>query len=198
MSAPLRWSIAAGVITAAAVLVLVIPLLAREPLDRIEVRSVPRQVAPATMPVPAPPATTSAAAPLAWTLPAGWSPAPAKTMRLAVFAVDLGGGASGECGVFLFPGGGDRLANVNRWRGQVGLPPVEADALERELATDTCAFGPFAWATIRGDGKAFLVAMLVTPAGQGFVKLEAPPERLDSLRDGFLAFCRSLRPAATP
>jgi hypothetical protein len=187
---PLRWSIAAGVIIAAAVLILAIPVLAREPLDRISVRSVARQAPPA----PTPAAKPGPAAELAWTLPPGWTPAPAKPMRLAVFAIEGGG----ECGLFLFPGGGDRLANVNRWRGQAGLAPLDAAELGQALTSDACAFGPLAWLVVKGESKAFLAAMLDTPGGQCFVKLEAPPDRLDALHEGFLAFCRSLRPAGQP
>ena len=185
----LRWSLAAGVLIAAVGLILAIPALAREPRNQIAVHSVPREVAPG--PAASPAAT---AAPLAWTLPAGWSPAGAKPMRLAVFTVEN----AGECGLFLFPGGGDRLANVNRWRGQAGLAPLDGPALAGELATGTCAFGPFAWLAVKGPDKAFLAAMLSTPGGQCFAKLEAPAERLDGLRDGFLAFCQSLRPAGGP
>lgn len=152
----------------------------------------------ATAPMDTAPAADAPASSIAWTLPAGWTAAPAKPMRLAVFNVPIGQGASGECGVFLFPGGGDRLANVNRWRGQVGLPPIDAGALDKELTTDACAFGPFAWLTVKGERKAFLAAIVATPTGQCFVKLEGPPDLLAGLQPGFLAFCRSLRPAARP
>lgn len=187
MTHPLRWSIAAAVLIAATVLILVLPRLTREPVDQITVRSVAHTATPAPQP-------DAPAAALAWTLPAGWSPAPAKPMRLAVFAV--AGGAS--CGVFLFPTGGERLANVNRWRGQAGLPPLDASALDGELHTGTCAYGPFSWLAVRGASTAFLAAMVTTPGGQCFVKLEAAPAQLDGNNEGFLAFCSSLRPATQP
>ncbi len=140
-------------------------------------------------------AAEGSASAIAWTLPAGWSDAPAKPMRVAVFAVTAGTSA-GECGLFVLPGGGDRLANVNRWRGQAGLAPIDAAALDKELTAGTCGFGPFSWLAVRGERKAFFAAMLPTPQGQCFVKLEAPPAQLDGFRDGFLAFCASLKPAA--
>jgi hypothetical protein len=192
-----RWAIAAAALIAAVAGVIATPILFGEQRDGIAVRQVPPLAQPApgashASPhgaAPAAPAQQSDA-PLAWTLPAGWSVAPTQQMRLANFSIE-GGGA---CGLFLFPGGGDRLANVNRWRGQAGLPPIDAAALEQALSAGTCAFGPFHWLPLRGEKTSFLAAIVQTPSGQCFVKLEAAGERLDALRDGFLAFTSSLRP----
>ena len=87
----------------------------------------------ATAPVTplAPPATADAggAPQLKWTLPAGWQEKPAGEMRVASFSAPGNNGQLVDISVVPLPGmaGGD-LSNVNRWRGQVGLPPVqEAD-----------------------------------------------------------------------
>lgn len=182
-AAQIRWSIAAGVLVAAVIGVIAIPLAGGEPLDRIAVRPVLRAPA-ATAPAPA------GEHALAWTLPPGWTTAPTLPMRHANFAIDGGG----TCGLFIFPGGGDRLANVNRWRGQVGLGPIDGAELDQLLTAGTCGFGTFHWLPVRGEQTAFLAAIVPTPHGQCFVKLEAAGERLDALRDGFLAFTASLRP----
>jgi hypothetical protein len=185
-----RWRIAAGVLTVAVAGVVLTPFIFGDRQDGIEVRQVPHTAKTA----PGATATTTPAqtpdAPLAWTLPSGWAVAPTQQMRLANFTIE-GGGA---CGLFLFPGGGDRLANVNRWRGQAGLEPIDAVALEQALTAGACAFGPFHWLPLRGENTSFLAAIVPTPSGQCFVKLEAPGERLDALREGFLAFTSSLRP----
>lgn len=193
----MRWKIAAGVLIASVAALIAVPYFAAEPIDRIEARSLEKSSAP--MP-PAPAASAPSAAPaaadapLAWTLPAGWAQIPTKQMRLASFSA----GDGAECGLFLFPGGGDRLANVNRWRGQAGLQPLDEAALEHELTPGTCGFGPFHWLPVRGANRAFLAALVPTPAGSCFVKLEAPGERLDALRESFLAFTSSLHPAGAP
>ncbi len=185
-----RWMIAAGVLIAATLATIATPYFAAEPLDRISVRTVAKPPAQAAMPAP-PTAAVPSDGPIAWTLPEGWAVIPTKTMRLASFSV----GDGAECGLFLFPGGGDRLANVNRWRGQVGLAPLDEAALAPELTAGTCGFGPFEWLPVRGASKAFFAAIVPTPSGQCFVKLEATGEHLDDLRDAFLAFTTSLRPA---
>ena len=184
-----RWILAAAVLGIAVLAAILVPRLASEPRDQVRVQ--PLEAAPPAAPIATPaPAPAPAASGLAWDLPPGWSEIPAKPMRLASFTAP--GGA--ECGLFIFPTGGDRLANVNRWRGQVGLPPLAEAELASALTAGTCAFGPFHWLPVVGAERAFLAAIVPTPQGQAFVKLETAPAGLDGLREGFLAFTASLRP----
>jgi hypothetical protein len=65
-----------------------------------------------------------------WSVPADWHETSPGQMLLAKFVVK---GAEGEAAVSVskFPGDvGGLLANVNRWRGQVGLAPVTAEGLD--------------------------------------------------------------------
>ena len=70
------------------------------------------------------PVPTAANQTLTWTAPDGWTPKKASAMRRGSYAVGGPEGA-GDISITAFPGdvGGD-LANVNRWRGQLQLPPV--------------------------------------------------------------------------
>src|SRR5437899_2426063 len=62
-------------------------------------------------------------------LPNGWEEAPIGQMRVASFQIKGSDGKSAD--VSVIPGvAGSDLANVNRWRGQVNLAPVQ----EGELA----------------------------------------------------------------
>ncbi|GIW84431.1 MAG: hypothetical protein KatS3mg107_0091 [Gemmataceae bacterium] len=63
---------------------------------------------------------------LTYTPPSGWKAAPPRAMRLVTF---LPPGEGKQPELYLSqPFGGSLLDNVNRWRGEVGLPPVkEAD-----------------------------------------------------------------------
>lgn len=79
------------------------------------------------------PAATPTAKPrLSWTKPEGWNEAPPGPMRAASFNVKGDGGKQADVSVIPLPGaaGGD-LANVNRWRGQVGLAPLSAEELAK-------------------------------------------------------------------
>lgn len=69
---------------------------------------------------------------LVWTAPAHWTAKPLGSMRKGSYAVPGEAGATADLAITAFPGDtGGLFANVNRWRGQVGLPPVA----EAELKT---------------------------------------------------------------
>lgn len=65
-----------------------------------------------------------------WTLPKGWTEKAGTGMRAATLTPPGAGRA--EVTVIALPGdsGGD-LANANRWRGQIGLEPLDAAAMEK-------------------------------------------------------------------
>src|ERR1041384_7304194 len=63
-------------------------------------------------------------------LPAGWTATPPGEMRIASYRVSGKDGKTADVAVVPLPGmAGSDLANVNRWRGQVGAPEVSQDDL---------------------------------------------------------------------
>ena len=66
-----------------------------------------------------------------WTTPAGWTQVPPSEMRVGSFKVAGADGKQADVSIVPLPGmaGGD-FANVNRWRGQVGLQPAPDDQLQ--------------------------------------------------------------------
>ncbi len=70
-----------------------------------------------------------------WTKPAPWTEKPASAMRLASFASAEKAGESADISVIALGGpAGGMLANVNRWRGQIGLGDVDEAALKPLLS----------------------------------------------------------------
>ena len=68
----------------------------------------------------------------AWKVPASWQEVPPTAMLLAKFMAGGEDGGKAEITVSVFPGPtGGLLANVNRWRGQIGLPPASESELEK-------------------------------------------------------------------
>lgn len=68
--------------------------------------------------------------PLLWTTPPGWTEGEPNQMRL----IDLkfGPNQEGECYLSALPGpAGGLEANINRWRGQLGLAPLTAEEIEK-------------------------------------------------------------------
>ncbi len=67
-----------------------------------------------------------------WEVPEGWTAAEGSSMRIATFQV--GGEDSGfaEIAVTKFPGSvGTLQGNIDRWRGQAGLGPIQPDQIDR-------------------------------------------------------------------
>ncbi len=103
----------------------------------IEVYGVPKESSPAPTraSLPAGHADVAAASTsprFTWKLPAGWTEIPPGQMRVASFSVKGEEGKQADVSVIPLPGqaGGD-AANVNRWRGQVGLPPETEEELQK-------------------------------------------------------------------
>ena len=72
-----------------------------------------------------------------WEAPPDWKEQPPGQMLLAKFLLGGKDGAKAEVTVSVFPGDvGGLLANVNRWRGQVGLTPVGQPELEKLKSLD--------------------------------------------------------------
>jgi len=74
-----------------------------------------------------------------WELPSGWREEPGMAMRFATIRVPAAE-HSLELTVVNLPNDGENedqylLANVNRWRGQLGLPPIDLAELPRQIKT---------------------------------------------------------------
>ncbi len=147
-------------------------------------------------PAEGPPPALQRAAGLAWSVPEGWSEAPARPFRVVTFQSAEHPGL--ECFITLLAGDGGGLeANVERWRGQVGGEGAPADVVERRELTLLGGPGTLVALQARGPGAGALLGALRRLDGRAlFVKLTGPQEALDAERERFLALCASLREEA--
>lgn len=130
-----------------------------------------------------------------WTLPEGWRQVPGeRPMRLATFE------ASGEAGpvevaVTRFPGRvGGELANMNRWRGQMGLGPLDEGELEAAIERWEAPGYEGYQARIEGAEAHMLAAGVYEEAQDRtwFVRATAPGEVADRIEGEVWAFARSI------
>jgi hypothetical protein len=71
---------------------------------------------------------------LAWQAPAAWAPKAPSAMRKGSYSVP-GEGGEADLSITAFPGDvGGELANVNRWRGQIGLTPLGPEELDASVS----------------------------------------------------------------
>ncbi len=150
------------------------------------------------------PAMTVAARPvgeLLWSAPAEWKPKQPSSMRRGSFDVGEGSGPLADLAITAFPGsvGGD-LANVNRWRGQIDLPPITEAELPAALLALPANGLAIQLADLSGgpaDAPVRMLGAIVPYAGATwFFKLTGPAAIVGAEKARFLAFLATVRPAA--
>lgn len=131
---------------------------------------------------------------LAWAVPEGWRRVPGdRPMRVATFEAGEAT-APVEVVVSVFPGDtGGLLANVNRWRGQVGLAPITDAELASQVEAFTADGMQGHTMRLQGNEMHLLGAAIFEPGADRtwFVKAIAPPQVADALEPQVNAFARS-------
>lgn len=146
------------------------------------------------------PVATASGNALVWTAPSSWTAKPAGSMRKGSYAVK-GDGGEADMAVTAFPGdvGGD-LANLNRWRGQIGLPAVgqaEFDRDTRHLDRNGLHMTVVDIAGSGANAQRILGAMVPHQGATWFFKLSGPDALVAREKPAFLALLDSIKPAAS-
>lgn len=134
-----------------------------------------------------------------WEVPERWRELEGeRPMRVATFESGEGEAAL-EVAVSVFPGDtGGLLANVNRWRGQVGLEPISESELD--AAVETFGHEGFQGHTMRLEGpEMHLVGAAIYEEAVDrtwFVKAVGTPAVVDDHEADVVAFSRSFRAEA--
>lgn len=132
---------------------------------------------------------------LRWTLPKGWTESAGGQMRFATLKPPVTGKIDGSVVVLPGPAGGE-LANVNRWRGQIGLPPLDEAGLAAARRVIRTKAGPLrVYDFTSGASPASrLVAGLTEASGNTwFVKLSGDAGAVGAAREDFMKLLGSLR-----
>ena len=134
-----------------------------------------------------------------WTVPAGGETGPLAQFLVAKFLIAGAGDAKAEVNVSQLSGdGGGLLANVNRWRKQLGAAPM-AEADLAGLATVTAAGVPakvveFSGTNPRTGKPAQLVGVVLPLGGQTwFYKLMGDAEVVAQQKAALLSFVQSAK-----
>jgi hypothetical protein len=129
---------------------------------------------------------------LRYTTPSGWKESERKgAMAVAAFQAE-----GAEVTVMPFPrtaGMADVGGNVNRWRGQLGLPEVAVDQARRE-ATEVRVDGKVAnYVDLSGPKSRMLAAMTVRGDQVWFFKMLGPAPAVGRQKAAFDAFLQSVK-----
>jgi hypothetical protein len=172
--------------------------------DKVEVYLIPKEAINVAVQSGAAGLAPPPGAPAQWTRPDGWSEQPLSEMRLGSFKVDGPNAASADVSVIAFPGeAGGLISNINRWRGQLQLAPLDEDQLGQIIRRTEVDSVPtylvdFQTAENAPKPSRILGAVLQTADRTWFVKMTGPPELIENQRQKFLDFVNSFRFTSAP
>jgi len=127
-----------------------------------------------------------------WTVPSQWEEVAPGQMQMAKFNVPARGSAKAEVSVSIFPNDtGGTLANVNRWRRQIGLPEVQAAELPSLVSPLDLSNPDAILVDMKSDSKRMLGAIVPRGGSYWFYKLTGDAEAVAPEKESFVAFVKS-------
>jgi len=170
-----------------------------ETIQRYQTPKAAEYIAPSLMPTAG--ATDIVPATASWDKPDAWedSPEPSSMAEADYVVADEAGPARVSVTRLTGEGGGV-LANINRWRGQVGLPPIQV--IEEQPMTpvrsDHFLAGLMDLSAPQGEEAMFerMLIVLIPRREENqtwFIKMTGPKLSVDSHRDEFVGFVESIR-----
>ncbi len=149
---------------------------------------------PKDMPnIPPPPAPAGDEA-IQWDLPKGWTEARPGGMRFATLKPTATGKV--DVSVIMLPGtAGGELGNVNRWRGQIGLPPVDEAGraqIRKEVKSKAGSISLYDFASDGPDKQHMIAGLLVADGKSWFVKMVGDNGPVEASRADFVKLLGTL------
>lgn len=167
-------------------------------------KSVSFDVQPAT--VASSDATATAANQKIWTIPSDWHEAPPSQFLFAKYLINGAAGTKAEVNVSQLEGeGGGARANVNRWRGQLGLAPITTEEEWAKQVNSLAIPGGEALVVdmtgvdAKTGNKSRLVGVIVPQNGQTwFYKLMGDEGIVGEQKETFTKFIQSAKYSNVP
>ena len=129
-----------------------------------------------------------------WKTPETWTEVPPSSMRYASFSAPSEDGGKVDISVVTFPGdGGSDADNINRWRGQIGLAPIDANAVTSQIASLKTEDTTFSTTDIAGDKTRTLAAWTRRDGRVWFFKATGSDTAVEKEKPNFVKFIESIR-----
>lgn len=141
-----------------------------------------------------PPKEGSSNPQIKWQLPPGWNEVPPSAMRYASFNAGAENGQKVDVSIVTFPGeGGSDTDNVNRWRQQIGLPPMSPASVATQVAPLKTPAGNFSSVDIAGAEARTLAAWTRRDGHVWFFKATGSGPAVEKEKQNFVKFVESIR-----
>lgn len=127
-----------------------------------------------------------------WSVPSGWTQTAPGAMQVARFGVPEVNGAKAEVFVSVFPNDtGGTLANVNRWRRQVGLEEATEASLGDSVTPLEGAGAGAVFVELKGPKQTLLGAVVPREGSYWFYKLMGESAAVLPQKEAFRGFAKS-------
>lgn len=138
-------------------------------------------------------AYAQSASDIAYIKPETWTEIAPTSIRKANFIINNNTGEA-EISVTVFPGDvGGLLANINRWRNQIGLNSLEAESLGNYLESTEIARHPGYFTKLEGNTQSILGGILPFHGSTWFIKMQGSILCIDAEEANFKAFLSSFK-----
>lgn len=135
---------------------------------------------------------------LTWTAPEHWKTKPGSAMRKGSYAIAGANGEEADMAITAFPGDvGGNLANVNRWRGQLGLQPIgeaELGSVLNHVDIGDLHVDVVEFVNTQSDKPQRMIGAIVPFNGATwFFKLTGPDALVAKEKQAFLSFLNTVK-----
>ena len=128
-----------------------------------------------------------------WTVPTGWLEGAPTDMRVGSFLVKTAAGAADISVVVLSGDAGGDLSNINRWRGQLELPPITSADLEGQSHFITSAGRRMRVVDVDNKNKRLVAAIYTQGEKSWFFKMMGDDAVVKATKPGFFQFLDSTK-----
>jgi hypothetical protein len=156
--------------------------------------------APAAAPsatAPSAPAGSGGAGGLQFEKPENWQEGRTSSFRLASFQIEQDGRTAEVTVIALGPASGSVLDNVNRWREQINLPPIDQARLTALIENLEVDGTPSQYVrlidTESGGRQAILAVIVPRPDQTVYIKMMGPSDLVQAEQGAFEQFVGSIR-----
>ena len=148
---------------------------------------------PLTMPAGLSAPDNSALPPLKYVLPAGWTEKPASQMRVASFGVSENGKTADISVIPLGGAAGGAAANVNRWRGQVSLPPLDEKEIGKLAEKISVGAEPADLYDLAGGSQRIIAVIFPRDETAWIFKMTGDATLVEAQKSAFISFLKTVQ-----
>lgn len=163
------------------------------PKEKSAVTTTTQSDKPAMQVLPGMQSFADSASGISYQTPDSWTEFPPSSIRKANFTIDNTSGTA-EVSITVFPGDvGGTLANINRWRQQIGLSSIDQVSLNENISSIIISNHQGYFTKLEGNTESILGGILPFHGSTWFIKMQGDILAIDEEVDTFKSFLSSIR-----